>query len=669
MRGWLLIGKTALLMLIGLFSCAAWAEEAKKDRKKIPMMDEVFVTAGRVEEPIKELTTNVTIIDSETIERSPYIELGDVLGEQGIRIRKYPGSLTSVGIRGFRTESMGNDLKGYALVLLNGRRAGTGNVSKILTKNVERIEIIRGPAAVQYGSAAVGGVVNVITKQGKGGPHVLAEANAGSWSHFDGTLGFSGEYDKKLDFSGTYTYEKQGDYETGAGKTYYNTGWDKLNNVSLNGGWTLFPGNRLGVIYTGFAVGGVGAPGYLSQNDRDDYSDKSNQSLDLIYDGRAPRGIYSWKARYFKGEDKDKWVSPVGSNPDGYDFDGPATERNTDNQGAQAQFSADFKPLLVTAGFDWVNYQVKATWNPKKTEYDDLAGFLLATARFLDERFIVNGGLRYDRFETRVTEPAGKTGNETHTTPSLGLAFLPWKWLKLRANYAEGFVYPEADQLAADFPAFGGRRYVGNPDLKPEKSRNIEGGFDVFWKSFYGQLTYFHSDFDDKIVVTSKAGNISTWKNLGGATLDGLEGEVGTDLGASFEWPFEFRPYVRFTYMTNYKDDTTGEKLKYTPDWYAAFGLTGAHAKCGFYANLNFVYSGEQQVEDWESGQYPAPVVTQSGYLTADLNLSQRLFASKQYGGLTVRGGILNLFNQDYVSVKGYPMPGRSFYLGLRYDY
>jgi vitamin B12 transporter len=74
-------------------------------------------------------------------------------------------------------------------------------------------------------------------------------------------------------------------------------------------------------------------------------------------------------------------------------------------------------------------------------------------------------------------------------------------------------------------------------------------------------------------------------------------------------------------------------------------------------------------VEDWESGQYPAPVVTQSGYLTADLNLSQRLFASKQYGGLTVRGGILNLFNQDYVSVKGYPMPGRSFYLGLRYDY
>ena len=485
------------------------------------------------------------------LNNSPYIELGDLLAEQGFAVRKYPGGLTSVAIRGFRTEGLGNDLKGYVLILLNGRRAGTGNLSKILTKNVERIEIIRGPAAVQYGSAAVGGVVNVITKQGEGKPKAMVEGIVGSWNQREATLGFSGDYRKQFDFSGTFTYEKRGDYDTAGGKTYFNTGFNKLNNISLNGGWTFLPGNRLGVIYTGLAVDQAGAPDYYSRNDRDDYSDKSNQSLDVIYDGRAPQGIYSWKTRYFRGEDKDKWVSPVGSNPDGYD-DGSTSERYTDSQGAQAQFSADFKPLLITAGIDWVNYQVKATWNPTKTEYNDLAGFLLAKARFFEDRLILNGGLRYDGFETKVTQPAGKTGSETHTTPSLGLAYLPWKWLKLRTNYAEGFVMPEADQLAADFPAFG---------------------------------------------------------------------------------------------------------------------LTAAHKKCGFYGNLNFSYSGEQKVEDWESGLYPAPVVTQSSYLTADLTLAQRLYASKNYGGLTIRGGILNLFNQDYVSLKGYPMPGRSFFIGLRYDY
>ena len=131
-------------------------------------MEEVVVTAGRVEEKKKEITSNVTIIDEQEIKMFSATSLGDLLAAKGIgSIKKYPGALTSIGIRGLRTETHGNDLMGRVLVLLNGRRAATGNLAKIMTKNVERIEIIRGPSSAQYGSAAMGGVINVITKQGK----------------------------------------------------------------------------------------------------------------------------------------------------------------------------------------------------------------------------------------------------------------------------------------------------------------------------------------------------------------------------------------------------------------------------------------------------------------------------------------------------------------------
>ena len=148
------------------------------------VMEEVVVTASRVKEKKKEITTNVTIIDEEEIKDSSATDLGDLLAETGIgHIHKYPGASTSVGIRGFRTDCIGVDLAGHVLILIDGRRAGTGNAAKIMTKNIERIEVIRGPASVQYGSAAMGGVVNVITKQGKDKPTAFVEGLLGSYDY------------------------------------------------------------------------------------------------------------------------------------------------------------------------------------------------------------------------------------------------------------------------------------------------------------------------------------------------------------------------------------------------------------------------------------------------------------------------------------------------------
>jgi len=632
----------------------------------VATMEEVVVTAGRVKEKKKEITTNVTIINEEEIKNSFAKDLGELLTEKAIgHSHRYPGALNSVGIRGFRTETHGNDLEGRVLILVNGRRAGTGNTAKISTKNIERVEIIRGPASVQYGSAAMGGVINVITKQGKDKPSAFAEGTLGSFGYKEGSAGASGKY-KAFDFSGSFTRDSKDDYDTASGEKFYNTGYDRKENCSLNLGYEFLPENRIGVIYSCYDADHVGDSGYLSQNDLDDYKNSSNRAIDFIYDGGTPDGLFTWQARYFDGKDKDKWVDPTASDPNGWD-DGIPDEQKTDQKGAQVQVSCNQEYFLVTAGFDWVNYAIETTWDPKKSEYDNPAGFLMAKARLFDKKFIITGGVRYDEYEVDM-KGDGKKESDDHTSVRVGAAYLLTDWLKLRANYGEAFKMPSAKQLAADFTTSGfwPTHYVGNPNLKPEKSGTYEAGIDFSYASFDSSLTYFRTDFNDKIDTYTTAGGDTSWKNLGKAEIEGVEGDLSYDIGSLFSWDYQVKPYVSFVYLTKYKDKEANEDLKYTSDFHVSYGITVSDLD-GFSANLNLYYTGKQDITDYEGGTYTT--ITQGRFTFANLTVSKRIFDFKEYGGITLRGEIQNLFDKDCEHVQGYPMPGRTFFFGLRYDF
>lgn len=632
---------------------------------EISMMDEVVVTAGRIQEAKKDVTSNITIINRERIEQSSARTVGDLVAETGLsHIQKYPGALTSVAIRGFRTETHGNDLQGHVLVLLDGRRAGTGNMAKILTKNVERIEIIRGPGAVQYGSGGIGGVINIITRKATNTVFTV-EGGAGSDEEYEGSFGLDIN-NKGFDVSTSITAQTADDYETGGGLDYLNTGFDAKTSISINGGYTFSEGNRVGLTYTRFSDEEDGNPGYISMPDTDDYTDKDNYSLDLRYDGSMSTANLQWMARYFFGQDENTWAYPMASNPDGWDF-GTKDSNTTDQQGMQAQVSGKIGLATITGGIDWVKYEVENTWSPQQTEYSNPALFMLGKASFLNDQLVADVGARYDWYDVEVIQPAGRDESDSRFTPSVGLAWTANNEFKVRARYAEGFVMPSADQLAADYWNWG-IHTVGNPDLDSEKSKNYEAGIDYAKAGFAGSLTYFVTDFEDKITNYILADGSSSWVNLGSASLSGIEMEMSYDLGSPLQLPVEVRPYLNLTLLTQYEDDETGKDLLYISDTNASGGLVVSNGD-GWFCRLNVSYTGSQDVQDWQAGIYPVPVVELDSFIVADLSASYRFLESDQYGRWSIRGEVKNMFDEDYGYVLGNPMPGRTYFAGLRVEY
>ncbi|MFP4445686.1 MAG: TonB-dependent receptor plug domain-containing protein [Desulfosudaceae bacterium] len=646
-----------VVLLLGVVP--VWGQAPPTVRPDSPQMRPVVVTAGRVAEDRAEVPTNITVVDKNEIQQSAAEDLRDLLAGQGFMTREYPNSTSSVSIRGFRTDTHGNDLASHVLILINGRRAGTGNLEKISLGNVERVEIIRGPASVQYGSAAMGGIVNVITEEGKEGVAGYAEGILGSWDYYRAGAGISGRA-AEFDFSFSASTESQGDYDTAAGDRYDNTGFDHKNRVSLNTGWNLAPGHRLGLAVNSYDGDKIGKPGYLTDNDPDDYIDNAINTVDMSYDGGLADDSLAWKLRYFTGEDEYATIEPGTPGSDETYF------RDTDQQGGQAQMTVNTDLVSLTGGVDWTYYAIDNTYTSGENTYDNPAAFVLSKFHLLDDRLILSAGGRHDWYEVKSDD--GRSEDDTNWVTSLGLVYKVTPELIARANYAEAFRMPTADELYMyeDYSMFGFGIFSGNPDLKPESSQTYEVGLDYSKKMFTAGLNWFYTDFADKITYAyNPVTDITLYENAGEANLTGFEGNLSFDIGALFQWNFELAPYASFTWLTAYEDEETDEDLLYTPDWTASYGLRFAHWEADFTARLNVAYVGEQEIEDYAgTGDETLPAHT-----VADLTLSKGLLSGENDAGLFLEAEIRNLFEERYEVIQGYPMPGRSFYTGLKYRF
>ncbi len=654
----LMKGKSCIRCLLAGFLLWAPTTFAQADDNAEPAVsksDTMVVTAGRLEEKKEDVTANVTIVTGIDIRESGAQDLGELLAKEGFMIREYPNSLVSVGVRGFRTETHGNDLSSHVLILINGRRAGTGNLAKILVDNVERVEIVRGPGSVQYGASAMGGVVNVITKQGKGKPAFEVGQTLGSYDYLKTAASGSVEI-SDFDFSFSASTESQDDYTTADSVTYYNTGFDSKDRISFNAGYSFLPKNRIGISFSSYDGDGIGSPDRLAENDLDNYVNTSIRTTDVTYDGQTDNGFMIWNLRYFSGKDEYETFG------DSYYF------RDTDQQGAQGQFTVNWDHAHVTTGFDWTHYEISNSYSIPGGEntYDNPAGFLLAKIKLMDDSLVLSAGGRQDSYEVESDE--GESTDETNWSSSLGAIYKFAPGISVRVNYAEAFKMPTADELYMfdDYSAWGFGIYSGNANLKPEESKTWEIGMDAAYAAFSGSLTYFQTTFDNKIdTVYIPEESLTTYENLEGAEISGFEGTLDFDFGAHYYWTWELAPYASFTYLTERKDESTGEDLQYTPEWTASYGLRFANPEKGFTSRLNLSYTSEQDITDYAGTGDP----TSKAVTVADLTVSKTLFSFQKTGEIVLNTEIRNLFNEDYDLVQGYPAQGRSFFVNLKYVY
>lgn len=685
-----------VLLLVGLYSMCAAQDITSTPSRTTPArsaepspgksghaisqtnLEELVVTATAIPTSSKELPVTVDVITRKQIEESHANDLAELLVERlPEHFQTYPGALSSVTIRGQRSNTVGTDIKGHVLVLIDGHRSGTGNIAVIPLENVERVEVVRGPGSVVYGAAAMGGVVNVITRKGAGTPSGNVAVETGSWDYLKGRAQASGGLlDDKLGFSLSARGVHHGNYDVGGGQTYPNTAYnDQAYSLSLLA--TPHPDHTFFAVGNYFRAWDVGNPGPTYALDNDDFTNILRRYGSLAYDGALSELGMNWHLSYYNVLDRSNYNDPASTW--GYS----STTTDTTTQGVRGNFSLptfSFGRFLL--GLEWDGIQQDTAtaptglgWNPD-TRYHNYA--LLAEETINWERLSFLFGLRYDLWQEEIEPTQGlnvfsQSQDFDHVSWRTGAKYWLFDWLAGRAAVGTGFRAPAADELAGRFIHGSYTKILGNPDLKPETSMTYEFGVDAEYAGLTAGLGWFHTNEYDRISSGFPAcvGGDCTWttfRNVDAAVLSAIEANV------SYRQPFSFldlactlRPFANLSYYTERKlQDTAYAKIlqsdlvPYVPLWNVTGGI---ELNVNQKVSLTFsgIFNGAEQQEDWNwlSPTYNQ-AIDKAGYAVFSARLS---VTPLKYVNCFV--GVENLTDLNYAFVNGYPMPGRTFKGGL----
>jgi vitamin B12 transporter len=634
----------AVFLLSGSLSFAQ-----KKDTTKVYHLSEVVITATRTKLPELEAASSISVIDSNQIAEScKQSVLGLLKDQYGISFTQQgaPGSLANIYLRGSDAGDTQVLIDGISMNMPNDLN-NVFDFADLPVDNIQRIEILRGPQSTLYGSDALAGVINIITKKGFGKPKFYLSGEGGSYNTYKGLMGLNGAINK-FNYSVTASRFSSGGFSS-ASKIYGNKENDGTTNYNVSSrlGYDINKNVELNFYYR--------------------YT-KANTDLDQhggLY-GDDPTYKYNLEESSFRLEGKISlldglWTQTLGlnymRNVRGYSFDStsvfnPISSSSIYN-GNKIKLEwlnnfIFFENNTTTLGFDYgqenaISYYYDSSpfSSVFPSQKDAIAGIFLQQQINISNSFFSSFGIRYDhhnRFGSVVTyriAPAYLV-SETGT--------------KFKATFGTAFKAPSLFYLFD--PSYG------NPNLKPEKSSGWDAGIEQYlWKdNLIIGVDYFSTQFKD---LFSFDGNTFKEINLNSAESNGIE--VYFTL-TNYK---ELDVSLNYT-LTNTKDKSTGSIDYNLPLLRRPKNKYSADMNYGFTKKLNLgfqiIYVGERYDKDFS--YYPAQRIKLGGY--ALVNLSGMYHISDI---VELYGRVNNLFNKYYEEIFGYAPPGLSAYLGAKFNF
>ncbi len=699
--------KQITVVCMALF-CALGAVAGMVDSTKVYQVEEITIQASRMEQKLKNLPQKVEIIPSSLIRSLPADNLAELLKRTtNLDIIQYPGLSASVGMRGFSPSA---HARSYTLLLINGKPAGTTNLATINLGNVEQIEIVKGSYSVLYGSDAMGGVINIITKHGSGVPegHISVESGSFGYRKLSGT--FTGNRGKKLSYGLGYSRQEQTkDYRIGQknllkmsdteklipDKASYGDAMDnsqyELNmanafvNYDISKQWKI---SAEGAYTFAFDVETAGNYwGTYGQSKKD--VNRTNLYLTLEQNNEKNHFRLS---PYYTNDQNPNYS-------DNTDKGFISFKSTVKEYGYQLQDNYNLGKLDVLLGTDLKVYDYQSNrfsaigtpTDPYKPNNKFTNPALFTQLAYSVKNLDINAGVRLDRFTYHIDQNEGLKAPEADANyntlnPSVGAQYLIHKNFKAHASFGTAFSVPDAFKVAGKYTV-SGKAYIGNPNLDPEKSRTTDFGlgYSSAKNSLKIDITYFRTLHDNKIVEEQLASGEYSYINANESKMEGIELLTSYNLGNLFAKKFDLEVYANFTWMLrNEFSQLAGTEMltrdmQYVRKTNGNFGLN-YETENNISMRFNGRFIGSRLERDWFSAQRPGIVAAnyyiKGGYEATDKILEHPEYLVFDYSvgykfSKSVNFGILvaNILDENYSEKDGFNMPGRNVTARLGYTF
>lgn len=534
-----------------------------QDASPPPIVIETPITvigATRVPTPADQLGTSVTVITADQIEQRQQRTLPEVLQDvPGLNVVQNgsPGGIADVFMRGTNPN--------HTKVLIDGidvsdpsAANGEFDFSQVLASDIDRIEVLRGPQSGLYGSDAIGGVINIITKAGKGPPKATASIEGGSFGTFNQTADISGSlarfnYDASIIHYRTTNTQVTPSELVPPGRPLNDDFYDNTTYATKLGA-NLTDNFDLGLVaryvntdLRATADDFVGPEAIRSDNGDHELFTRGTAHLKLfdgLLDQTLGYGYTNYRRRIFDPNDA---TLALGNDPDYF-----RGERNKiDYQGIVHVLAGQIVSFGAEHERDTINDSSPATG-----AYSNNAGFAQLQSSF-GERFFNTASVRYDR----NSQFGGKA--TYRIAPAM---IVPETDTTFRGSVGTGFKAPTLDQLFDSEPAFD---FFANPNLRPETSFGWDAGVEQRFldRRASAGVTYFHNDIKNLIDFEFIDPLNSTLVNVGRATTYGVESFAA------------YKPWDALSLRADYtytvaRDDVTDEPLTRRPKHKASLSAT-----------------------------------------------------------------------------------------------